>query len=122
MRIIIEKISIVYIIMVKKSVKIEPVVEVIEEAPKKVKKPRAKSDKPRKPNAWLAHVKTYREKHPEMSYKDCLKEAKKTYVKGGVLVQNAPNIEGGSVKKEKKTKVVKKEVKKEMKSKKQPKK
>ena len=115
MRIIIEKLSIVYIIMVKKTVKIEPVVEVIEEAPKKVKKPRAKSTLPRKPNAWLAHVKAYREKHPEVSYKDCLKEAKKTYVKGGVLVQNAPNIEGGSVKKEKKTKVVK--VKKEVKTK-----
>jgi hypothetical protein len=107
----------------KKSVSIAPVVEVIEPvAPvKKVKKVRAKSTLPRKPNAWLAHVKAYREKHPDTAYKVCLQEAKKTYVKGGVLVQNAPNIEGGSVKskKEKKTKVVKvvkKEVKKEMKS------
>jgi hypothetical protein len=89
----------------KKSVSIEPVVEVIEPV-KKEKKVRAKSTLPRKPNAWLAHVKAYREKHPEVSYKECLQEAKKTYVKGGVLVQNAPNI-GGSVKKEKKVKVVK---------------
>jgi hypothetical protein len=92
--------------MVKKSVKIEPVVEVIEEvAP--VKKVRAKSTSPRKPNAWLAHVKAYREKHPDTAYKVCLQEAKKTYIKGGVLVQNAPNVEGGSVKSKKSVKVVK---------------
>ena len=92
----------------KKSVSIEPVVEVIEPV-KKEKKVRAKSTLPRKPNAWLAHVKAYREKHPEVSYKDCLKEAKKTYVKGGVLVTNSPNVEGGAIKskKEKKVKVVK---------------
>jgi hypothetical protein len=95
--------------MVKKSVKIDPVAEVIEEvAPiKKVKKVRAKSTSPRKPNAWLAHVKAYREKHPDTAYKVCLQEAKKTYIKGGVLVQNAPNVEGGAVKSKKSVKVVK---------------
>ena len=35
----------------------------------------------RKPSAWLLHVKVYREKHPNMSYKDCLKNAKDSYVK-----------------------------------------
>ena len=106
--------------MVKKSVKIAPVAEVIEEvAPvKKVKKVRAKSDKPRKPNAWLAHVKAYREKHPDTAYKVCLQEAKKSYVKGGVLVTNSPNVEGGSVKSKKSVKVVKAKATKATKSKK----
>ena len=35
----------------------------------------------RKPSAWLLHVKLYREKHPNMSYKDCLKNAKDSYIK-----------------------------------------
>lgn len=38
-----------------------------------------------KGNPWLAHVKAYRSKHPNKSYKDCLKEAKKTYKKGSGL-------------------------------------
>jgi hypothetical protein len=32
-------------------------------------------------NPWLAHVARYRAKHPGMSYKECLKAAKKTYKK-----------------------------------------
>ena len=36
-------------------------------------------------NPWLAHVKAYRAKHPNKSYKECLKEAKKTYKKGSGL-------------------------------------
>ena len=35
----------------------------------------------RKPSLWLLHVKVYREKHPNMSYKDCLKNAKDSYIK-----------------------------------------
>ena len=35
----------------------------------------------RKPSVWLLHVKLYREKHPNMSYKDCLKNAKDSYIK-----------------------------------------
>ena len=35
----------------------------------------------RKPSLWLLHVKLYREKHPNMSYKDCLKNAKDSYIK-----------------------------------------
>ena len=35
----------------------------------------------RKPSAWLLHVKLYREKHPNVSYKDCLKNAKDSYIK-----------------------------------------
>jgi len=58
----------------KKEVKIEEKVEVIEVA-KKVKKP----------NAWLAHVKKYRADNPDCSYKDCLKKAKDTYIKGGAV-------------------------------------
>ena len=38
-----------------------------------------------KSNPWLAHVKAYRAKHPNKSYKECLKEAKKTYKKGSGL-------------------------------------
>lgn len=38
-----------------------------------------------KNNPWLAHVKAYRSKHPNKSYKECLKEAKKTYKKGSGL-------------------------------------
>ncbi len=33
----------------------------------------------RRPNRWIKHVKAYRSKHPEMSYKLCLKNASKTY-------------------------------------------
>ena len=49
--------------------------------PRKPRKPRAADAKP---NPWLAHVKKFREEHPELSYKEVLKEAKKTYeAKGG---------------------------------------
>ena len=36
-----------------------------------VKKPRSQH----KPNPWLQHVKKYREDHPGLSYKECLKRA-----------------------------------------------
>jgi len=35
--------------------------------------------KEKRENPWLVHVKTVRESHPELSYKDILKEAKETY-------------------------------------------
>lgn len=45
-------------------------------------KPKKKAPKkPRKPSAWVAHVKAYRAEHPEVSYKEALKAASKTYKK-----------------------------------------
>lgn len=32
-------------------------------------------------NNWIDHVKSFREAHPEVSYKDALKQAKETYTK-----------------------------------------
>ena len=40
-------------------------------------------------NPWLEHVKQYRQAHPEISYKEALKEASKTY--------NKQEIEGGAL-------------------------
>lgn len=37
--------------------------------------------KERQPNPWLIHVADYRAKHPDSTYKECLKEAAKTYTK-----------------------------------------
>lgn len=42
---------------------------------------KVKSDKVKKTNPWLEHIKKVREKHPEMKYKDVLVEAKKSYVR-----------------------------------------
>ena len=56
--------------------------------------------KNRKTSAWLLHVRRYREEHPNVSYKQALKDAKATYVKVA------------KVAKKKKEKKVKKEVKK----------
>ena len=69
-----------------KEVKIEEKVEVIEVA-KKVKKP----------NAWLAHVKKYRADNPDCSYKDCLKNAKTTYKKGGAVKEETHKMPDGKV-------------------------
>ena len=70
------------------------------------------SKKVRKPSMWIEHVKKYREEHPGISYKEALKEAAKTYKKGGKIeVKEEP----------KKTKKGKKETKK-VESKKEPKK
>lgn len=91
----------------KKEVKIEEKVEVIVE-PKKVKKS----------NAWLEHVKKYRAEHPDKPYKDCLKDARETYKKGGAIMEKPaepattemtpPDAEPVPVKKMKKVKKVKK--------------
>lgn len=35
--------------------------------------------KEKKPNAWISHVQKFRSSHPELSYKECLKQAKETY-------------------------------------------
>jgi len=35
--------------------------------------------RPRKHNAWLDHVKAFREKHPNLRLKQALKQAKETY-------------------------------------------
>ena len=37
---------------------------------------------PRKPSAWIAHVKKYRAAHPSLSYKQALKQASASYKKG----------------------------------------
>ena len=39
------------------------------------------SPKKKPPNNWIDHVKSFREAHPEVSYKDALKQAKETYKK-----------------------------------------
>ena len=36
-------------------------------------------NKQRKPNLWLEHVKSIREVHPELIYRDALRLAKQTY-------------------------------------------
>jgi hypothetical protein len=72
------------------------------------------TDKPKKvskPNAWLEHVKKHRAENPDMSYKESLQEAKKTYKKGGVISltpEITPNPQPEPVKKMKKVKKVKK--------------
>jgi len=38
-----------------------------------------KSGKEKKPNAWIEHVRVFRKDHPELTYKECLVQAKKTY-------------------------------------------
>jgi len=40
-----------------------------------------KEKKARVPSTWMVHVKNYREKHPKLSYKECLINASKTYKK-----------------------------------------
>ena len=105
--------------MVKK-VKIAPVVEVIEEVKpteKKVKKvKKVKTDevkKVKKTNPWLIHIAEFRKINPTLSYKDCLKEGKKTYVKGGVSIPAKPvpikKAPADSIKSKKVKKAVKKE-------------
>jgi hypothetical protein len=58
---------------------------------KKEMKGGAVEKKEKKINAWLEHVKKYRQEHPDKPYKECLQEAKKTYKKGGVI-SLTPNI------------------------------
>jgi len=65
----------------------------------------------KKVNPWLEHVKNFRLENPQMSYKEVLQEAKKTYVKK----EKKENVKGGSIKAEKK--VEKKPDKKEKKPK-----
>ena len=36
-------------------------------------------NKQRKPNSWLEHVKTVRDAHPELIYRDALRLAKQSY-------------------------------------------
>lgn len=55
--------------------------EILEElADKKVEVVKV-DNKPKKLTKWMEHVKKYRSKHPGISYKNALSEAKKTYVK-----------------------------------------
>lgn len=35
------------------------------------------------PNEWITHVQRYRSKNPQLSYRECLQNAKGTYKKGG---------------------------------------
>lgn len=48
--------------------------------PKKGKK-KEKVDGRKKVNKWMKHVMEYRKKHPEVAYRDVLKQAKETYKK-----------------------------------------
>lgn len=52
--------------------------EIVKTEPMKETAPKQK-----KPNAWLIHVKAFREKNPNLSYKDVLQKARETYKKGG---------------------------------------
>ena len=61
-------------------------------------------------NAWLTHVKKYRKAHPNVNFKEALKQAKKMYKKGGCLkiwaclkTDGCLHV-GGKVKKRKKRK------------------
>jgi hypothetical protein len=50
--------------------------------PKPKKKKKKREHKPSgkaKPNPWLEHVKQFRKAHPELKFKDVLKQAKSTY-------------------------------------------
>lgn len=33
----------------------------------------------RKPNAWMTHLSSFRKKHPDLSYKECMTQAKQSY-------------------------------------------
>ena len=50
---------------------VEPVVETVVEPKQKVKTP----------SAWMVHVRKYREEHPDISWKECLQQAKASYKK-----------------------------------------
>ena len=52
----------------------------------------------KKMNPWLTHVAKFREKNPNMKYKDCLAEAKKSYtpVKKSATVKTTKK--GGALK------------------------
>jgi hypothetical protein len=67
----------------KKAVTTEEGAETVPVKEKKVRKKKivgtSVPKKERKPNAWLAHVKAYREKHPDTPYKQVLKDAKASY-------------------------------------------
>lgn len=43
----------------------------------------SKSSRPsvttRKPNAWMTHLSSFRKKHPDLSYKECMTQAKQSY-------------------------------------------
>ena len=71
-----------------KKIKSEPVIlssddsDVQEEiAQITAKTSKAKPVSEKKTNDWLSHVKQYREEHPDVTYKECLKLAKETYKK-----------------------------------------
>lgn len=51
------------------------------ESKKEVVEVKKEDKKVRKPSAWMVHVGKYRDKHPKLSYKECLINAAKTYKK-----------------------------------------
>ena len=57
----------------------EPAVEAPEEVP--ATPPPAKKKSRRPPTAWQKHVAAFRLANPKLSFKDCLKGAKETYVR-----------------------------------------
>ena len=49
-------------------------------------------------NAWIIHLKKYRAAHPGTNLKQTMKQAKKTYKKGGRVVTGRTVISGGRLK------------------------
>lgn len=49
-------------------------------------------------NPWFSHVTEFRKSHPNMIYKDVLKEASKTYTKGGKKSMKGKGIVGDILK------------------------
>lgn len=68
--------------------------------PKKPRAKKAKDDKPkkpRKPSPWLLHVAAFRESHPDLSYKECLKQAKETYTPVKLKKKSPDKSKAGAV-------------------------
>jgi len=57
-------------------------------------------------NPWIEHVKQFRMKHPKMSYKECLINARKTYKPKKKEVKKGGKLEKKTVKKKVEKKVV----------------
>lgn len=56
-----------------------PIKEEMEEG--EVVEEKVKEKKTRAPNPWLIHVAAFKKAHPDLKYKEVLKQAKETYVK-----------------------------------------
>ena len=75
---------------------------------------KVETKKTKKSNPWLVHVKSFRAKNPEMSYKEILQKAKLTYTP----IKKEKVVKAKKEKKEEKKEVVKESVKPEKKTRK----